>query len=664
MNNVHTCSLNLEKFTERARFHVSAFGASLDFGSSVWDISEYRSTRDSAGHKSAKLYFSTHEGGTSKSMKGRTSLAEPFASFVKALVRIRQELKPKSPSNHACLIRTCRYLHDLLANRGYDPTQLVSADFQLAANECKKREAETSCYRVGIMLVEVAAVLNRHGIGRSRIDFKNPFKRVTYDDTRIGKEHEKRRAKKLLAPEVLEALGEISNLVVEPADIVRMRALELLVSGGWRINELLTLQVDCEVTEDVLENGGHEPDKDGQPIVRYGIRYRPEKGAQPHVKWIPTEMVAVVKRAISDIKRHTQSAREVAKFLEENPGQAYLPEQFRTRVYLTTNDLVVAMNLSPGAGGQWLRTRGISLELRAGRHVVRREAIEEALLDMSPRRTQDSFCKYSEYLFLIHRNFCHQDKGTNPCAVEMMTDGRIDDFIQGRETERGRILSIFEKFGFTMASGDAIKLTSHQFRHWLNNLAQKGGMDQVEIARWFGRKDPSQNAAYDHISGMELAERVRAKLKDGGMRGSIADMHRRLAPVKREEFRESVLATVHTTDIGLCINDWSLAPCPNHGSCADCGDHLVEKGNAVEIARAETLLEENKWTLERVMMECEEETYGASNHLAHTRSIIAGLQRILDIHGDAEIPDGTLVHVDPERPSRYAGRPLDAGGDV
>jgi hypothetical protein len=514
------------------------------------------------------------------------------------------------------------------------------------------------------MLVEVVTVLNRYKIGRSRIDFRNPFNRVTYDDTRIGKEHEKRRAKKLLAPEVLDALAQISNLVVEPADVVRMRALELLLSGGWRINELLTLQVDCEVTEDALENGNPLLDTDGQPVVRYGIRYRPEKGAHPHVKWIPTEMVEVVKRAISDIRKHTQTARAVAKFMEENPGQAYLPEQFRSCGYLTTSDVAVAMNLSSKAGGQWLKTRGISLEFQSGCPVVSRETLEEALLEMAPSRSHKGFCNYSDYLFLIHHNFCSQSKGTNPCAVEMMTDGRIDDFIQGRESDRGRVISVFEKFGFVLANGDPIRITSHQFRHWLNNLAQKGGMDQGEIARWFGRKDISQNAAYDHISGMELAERVRAHLEMGEMRGSIAEMHRRLPPVKREEFRESVLATVHTTDIGMCINDWSLAPCPNHGSCADCGDHLVEKGNAVEIARTETLLDENRWTLERVMIECEEETYGASNHLAHTRSVIAGLEKILDIHNDPEIPDGTLVHVDPERPSRYAGQPLDAGDDA
>src|SRR3546814_4835682 len=65
-------------------------------------------------------------------------------------------------------------------------------------------------------------------------------------------------------------------------------------------------------------------------------------------------------------------------------------------------------------------------------------------------------------------------------------------------------------------------------------------------------------------------------------------------PSRRESFRETVIATAHTTDIGLCINDWSLVPCPNHGSCADCGDHLVEKGNNQQKARAEVLLGENE----------------------------------------------------------------------
>src|SRR3546814_763327 len=163
----------LEGFIARARNEVSAFGSDLDFDAHVWDVTEYDRSRISSGHKNKKLYFTTHEGGTSKSMNGRTALADPFGAFVKAMVRLRQEAKAVSPEIHITFIRAARYLHDTLVLRDYDPTLLTAADFQLASNECRKREAETSCYRVGIIIAEIADILNRYGISRSRIDLKN-----------------------------------------------------------------------------------------------------------------------------------------------------------------------------------------------------------------------------------------------------------------------------------------------------------------------------------------------------------------------------------------------------------------------------------------------------------------------------------------------------------
>lgn len=653
----------LKNLIARARDDISAFGSDLDFDAPVWDVTEYDRSRRSSGHKNKKLYFTTHAGGTSKSMNGRTALAEPFGGFVKAMVRIRQEVKAVNPQIHITFIRAARYLHDTLVLRDYDPTLLVAADFQVAANECRKREAETSCYRVGMILAEIANILNREGISRSRIDFRNPFSRVTFDDTRIGKEHEIRRSKKLPAQEALDALAQISNLVVTPADIVRMRAVELLVCGGWRINEALTLPENCEVTETVYEDGKPIFNGEGEPLVRYGIRYWPEKGADPRVKWMPTIMVDVAKRAISDIKIHTASARAVARFLEENLGQAYLPEPFRNRNHFSIDDLSTILNLSESSVLQWLQTRGISLEKKNGCRVLRRDSFEQALLVMQPRRKKDERLNISEYLFIANLYFCNEDKGINPCVVEIITDSRIDDFIQGRISGRGRTKSIFEKFGFSMPNGEPIHLITHQFRHWLNTLQQRGGMHQHEIARWFGRKEIGQNSAYDHQSGLELAELARAKLEAGNVRGNLAELHQRLDPIRRESFRETVIATAHTTDIGLCINDWSLVPCPSHGSCADCGDHLVEKGNSQQKARAEVLLEENKWLLKRVSLECDEGTYGASNHLTHARSVVSGLTEILEIHSNPEIPDGTLVHVDPSKANPYPPLPLERGID-
>jgi hypothetical protein len=91
-------------------------------------------------------------------------------------------------------------------------------------------------------------------------------------------------------------------------------------------------------------------------------------------------------------------------------------------------------------------------------------------------------------------NFCHDQRGTNPSVVCVLADQKVQDFPCGRSSKRGATQSIFARYGFTEADGSPIKLTSHMFRHWLNTLAQQGGMGEHEIARWFGRKHSGHNA--------------------------------------------------------------------------------------------------------------------------------------------------------------------------
>jgi hypothetical protein len=87
---------------------------------------------------------------------------------------------------------------------------------------------------------------------------------------------------------------------------------------------------------------------------------------------------------------------------------------------------------------------------------------------------------------------------------------------------------------------------------------------------------------------------MREMLSTEAMRGPLPETIKKLPPAEREEFQKARINTAHLTDIGACIQDWSLAPCPKHEACAGCGDHLVIKGNAVHKARAERLLTEQK----------------------------------------------------------------------
>ncbi|MFU0505630.1 hypothetical protein [Pseudaminobacter sp. NGMCC 1.201702] len=448
----------------------------------------------------------------------------------------------------------------------------------------------------------------------------------------------------------------------KPADVVRMRAVDLLVSGGFRVNEALTIPEDCEVEEETFENGKAKLDKQGRPVRRYGIRYWPEKGGKPDVKWIPTAMVDVVKRAIRDLRHYSEDARQVARWLEKHPGRAFLaPENDQGPDQLfSTQDLARMFNLERRGGAVWAQSRGLSASVEIDRvFYFSRRDIEAVMLSMQRFPNKYPPLKLSEHLFLVPLNLCHECRATNPCVVCVLTDQQIHDFLAGRSSSRGATRSVFARFGFTELDGNPIRLTSHMFRHWLNTLAQQGGMSEHEIARWFGRKDARHNAEYDHVTGMQKAEEVRRLMENGQMRGGMAAIHTALPPIEREAFREKVIATAHTTNLGLCVTDWSLAPCPDHGSCARCAEHLIIKGDPQQKAEAETMLEEQEWLLARAILEAEEETYGASNHVAHIRSVVEGLRAIVAVHNDPDILDRTIVHLNPAMASRRGQRSLD-----
>ena len=49
--------------------------------------------------------------------------------------------------------------------------------------------------------------------------------------------------------------------------------------------------------------------------------------------------------------------------------------------------------------------------------------------------------------------------------------------------------------------------------------------------------------------------------------------------------------------------------------------------------------------LRHAKVEADDETYGASNYVAHHSRTVDALHRILDVHGNPGIPDGDLVEI-------------------
>ena len=611
---------NLADYVERAKA-LTSFGP-VDWDSPVWlDVDGTAKPRQTSGKTTQSLNF-TIQGGA-RGTKQQDPIPRPLADFAKAFTRHREAERPTAVANHGIGIRAFRLLAQQMESVDFDPCQMLPFHFDEAANEARRTLSPDSAYGTGKALALIAKALAQYNISRARFEWSNTIRRPHSHD-RITEEAVSRREAKLPSQAALDALPLLANMVEGDADTLRMRTIELLVCGGWRINELLSLPVDCEV-EETLPDG----------TVRYGIIYNGEKGFGGTIKWIPSVMIDIAKRAIADIKRITAPIRADAEWMAANPGLVNIPALIDDLDRLVPlRELRELMGWSRGDYDAKLikyRVRRIGDSVRAGDFVAALHAQTPVVTGRLPLH---------KHLFLIRDNMMHRQRGVVPASVRFYTSTMVQTSLVSIDDRK----SIFEHYGFREPDGSPIQMTSHQFRHWLNTIAQEGGLQQELVARWSGRKDMSQNAAYDHVSGIKLVERVRGMSEKGQLIGSLASARDRLPPAERELFMTTAIGSAHVTEIGLCVHDWSLAPCPTHGDCANCGEHVIDKGNASQSAEAERQLVEVEAMLAQANAEVDDQTYGASRWQDAHRRRRDGLRAIVDIHRDTEIENGTLVH--------------------
>jgi hypothetical protein len=628
---------SLEALVARAR-SLQVFGPTVDFDSPVWDLSATKIARPSAS-KICKLYFARIARQT-QSMEGRVAFEPAFGDLIKTIITLREFARsPKHASTHRDLLYAGRLLYEPLQDRDFDPARLNTDDFLAAAFAIKGTPSYK--YKVGRDLEVIAEFMNKHALAKVRITFSNPHPRQGYN-SKTNEESRKARASRMPSEELIDAVIAMSDIVRERSDnsdILRAATVELLMCAPWRINEALTLLAGC-----VRRQTGTDP-KTGNPYDAFGFAYGGSKEADDSIKRVPPKMVEVAERAFADIVRITEPTREIARWMERHPGRAYLAEPFRLAdpsTQLSINDVAVALGVSGRtAADLWLKYKKVPREKRDGIYRCTLADVETAMLRLRPKLPPDMPQKLSEYLFLVPQHFFHKDNITQYGVITFLNDFQIGEFL----TSTGTHKSVFERLEIHDADGKPYKINSHAFRHYLNTIAKDGELSELDIARWSGRKRIEQNAAYDHTGGRQLMKRMREMLNIGAMRGPLPETIEKLPPAEREQFIKARINTAHMTDIGACIQDWSLAPCPKHGSCAGCGDHLVIKGNPAHKVRAERLLAEHESMLAQAKTEMDEGTYGASDWVKHNEKMVDGLTKTIAVHENTEIPVGTVVQV-------------------
>lgn len=644
--NVHTlpdrrlldAATSLALLTERAR-SLRVFGPEVDFDSPVWNLTEAKRANPSAA-LTTQIFFTRIAAHETRSMEGRIAFEPAFANLIKSAIALREHAGGAGASSYRKLLQAARHLYETLENRGFDPARLTSEDFQAAARSLKGTSVSNR-HAIGQKLEQLAGFVAANNLSKASIHFKNPYPRDRHDFQVDDKSREK-RAEKMPSEELIDAVIAMSETVRERGDdrdILRSAIVEGLMSAPWRINEFLMLLAACVRRKMTTDR------KTGETVNAFGFAHGGSKGADDTVKWTPPAMTEVAERAMADILRITQPARDIALWMEQHQGRAYLTEHFRLAdpdLQLTMYDAAQAIGLaSKEAATYWLRANCVPVQNRDRRCWCRLGDLEAAVLRLQPSLPADMPQRLSDYLLLVPQHYFRDDMAALSCVVTFVSDAQISGFLQSN----GKVKSVFERLQILDAADQPYVVTSHRFRHYLNTIAKDGELSDLDTARWSGRKRVEQTAWYDHTGGRQLAKRAQDMVKTDALRGPLKGLIEALPPVDREAFVKARINSAHMTDIGACIQDWSLAPCPKHGSCAGCGDHLVIKGNPVHKARTERLLAEHESMLVQAKAKMDEGSYGASDWVAQNQKMVAGLKKTLAVHDDSEIADGAVVQI-------------------
>lgn len=635
---------NLRGFIDSCRTELTVFGADLPFDDNVWDITNSINLKGH-GNKRHRLVFSSLETVNDNSP---SSMAEPFLSFAKAYMRYMQGFRPVVGAGPR--LTALRALDRSLRESFGDPNPVRTdmLTFNRAAQMIFDKYSATAAYRMGGQLEMLADFLSNNKLTTVPVRWRNFIKRPG-DAIRVGKEFDDRRKDKMPSQAALDALPEIYLKAVEPVDVIVSSIAAMLCASPDRISELLTLPLDCEVMQRSSKTG----------IEAYGLRWWPAKGADPMIKWIVPSMVSVVQEAIAKIRKVTDESRRIARWYEDNPTSIYLVtecEHLRKQEWLTMSELGCILGVTDRTSPiEWCKANHIEGLKSSGIIYILFSDVEKTVLRMLPNNfpfiNKEAGSKYSESLFVVRRNELGAQRCTYNCMIETITINQINTSLGSRVSSG--FASIFTKHGFVEPDGGDIKITTHQFRHYLNTLAQAGGLSQLDIAKWSGRKDIRQNAAYDHVTPRQMIQKIRDAV--GGesvMFGPLAELSKKTL-IPRDEFARLVVPTAHTTELGYCIHDYTMSPCQIHMDCINCTDLICIKGDLEKERRLRIQLDEVQSLMLQAEQASKKQYFGSDRWLDHHKNTVARLTELLSIMDDPKVPVGAVIQLSPPKFSTH-----------
>ncbi|MBN2866767.1 MAG: integrase [Thiotrichales bacterium] len=630
---------NLNEFISLCKNQLTVFGADLNWDDWAW----------------AKAANFTKGGIKSQGVNPDSDLlASEFMDFAKSYFRYQQGHKPTDAKNE---LRALRSVEKALLNRHglADVSKISISVLDEAAVIARQFYVKTAAYHAGREIERLAKFVSDKNLVPEKLDsWRNPIKRAN-DRVNTGQKAKADREKKLPSFDVLEAMAEIfASNPQSPRDVFISSVFAMLMCAPSRITEVLLLPVDCEVEE-----------KDSQGDIQYGWRFYSGKGFGGDIKWIPKIMVPIAKEAIARIKSLTAPARDLAKWVEDNPQKFYRhPEcpDFDSTTKLTAIEAAMALGFvardktsaQKSLAGMKLKPHDYSYSLDKlwNDYVMYRQP------EGFPWLSKEQGIKYSNSLFCMTRNLLSEQKGSSPVILWAANVNVFNSDLSPRESlKQVQHQSIFDRYGYKDAQGNRLKATSHQMRHLLSTIAERGGMAQDELAKWAGRADAKQNRVYNQMSEFEMVVRAEQFDPSKSLFGPVGEAKKHI-PVTIQEFNTLEKGTAHVTEYGFCVHDYTISPCDKYRDCLNCAEQVCLKGEEEKLRRIKAQLAEVEEQFKASEEAIKEGLAGADRWFEYHQHTLTHLRQLVEILEDPTVPDGSLLKLSNDKSFSQTNRVL------
>ena len=616
-----TAEENLSAFIDKCRNELTVFGTDLNWSAFVWP----------------KVAVFAKMGVTTRKPAQEQLMDDNFVDFAKAYFRYQQGHKPTGTKNELKALRALESA--LIQVNGNASIVGLSMDcLDEAAVITKQHYSDGAAYHCGREIERLAAfVTTHHLIAANLKTWKSPIPRPS-DTMKTGKDAKAARDKKLPNEIALNALAEIfANDPSDNRDIFTTSVFAMLMSAPSRISEVLALPADCEVIE--MDNKG---------VERYGWRFFSGKGYEGDIKWIPTEMVEVAKTAVKRAKKLSTESRKLAAWIEKHPDKFYRHKNcpnVSDTTKLTMKQASQALGLANHTRRSCmssLYSRG--LEAKDGIHTLGSLWIhvKERLPDGFPWFDKNRGIKYSNALFALNKNQLQCSRECSPVELHKPTNNMFNNDIITRDSLGHVHRSIFDRYGYRSETGQRLKVTSHQARHLLNTIGQRGGLSNLEIAKWSGRADVKQNRTYNHMTEFELVAMAEKIDTSKTMFGPVGDVSKHL-PVSALEFNTLEQAAAHVTECGFCVHVYTMSPCEKYRDCINCTEQVCIKGDSSKLERIKERLERTEELLIKAEKDVEEGDAGADRWFTYHQKTATRLRELVRILEDPEVEEGAQI---------------------